>query len=188
MLEAVGVVERVHVGPLEPVARHHEQVDRQIRPLEGLELRRLAADVRIRAELALDQILAEGQRHGDGGAEDKGGVDRAHTQAGIGVLLRRVLEVHVWSLAAMLFLSSAAFDLCCQIRLLLPTRGLSIFLDSPDRRSLLGARDASVASLELSVVLGRRTFNRVVEARAAVRPTVQALPDACCAFGDTGRI
>ena len=33
----------------------------------------------------------------------------------------------------------------------------------PDRRSLLGARDASVASLDLSVVLGRRTFNRVVE-------------------------
>ena len=79
VLEAVGVVERVHVGPLEPVARHHEQVDRQIRPLEGLELRRLAAHITIRAELALDQILAEGQRHGDGGAEDKGGVDRAHT-------------------------------------------------------------------------------------------------------------
>ena len=79
VLEAVGVVERVHVGPLEPVARHHEQVDREVRPLEGLELRRLAAHITIRAELALDQILAEGQRHGDGGAEDKGGVDRAHT-------------------------------------------------------------------------------------------------------------
>ena len=79
VLEAVGVVERVHVGPLEPVARHHEQVDREVRPLEGLELRRLAADVRIRAELALDEVLAEGQRHGDGGAQDKGGVDRAHT-------------------------------------------------------------------------------------------------------------
>ena len=114
VLEAVGVVERVHVGPLEPVARHHEQVDRQIRPLEGLELRRLAADVGIRAELALDQILAEGQRHGDGGAEDKGGVDGADAEPCIGVLLRRVLEVHFWSLAAMLFLSSAAFDLCCQ--------------------------------------------------------------------------
>jgi len=24
VLEAVGVVERVHVGPLEPVARHHQ--------------------------------------------------------------------------------------------------------------------------------------------------------------------
>ena len=68
VLEAVGVVERVHVGPLEPVARHHEQVDGQVRPLEGLELRRLAADVRIHAELALDEVLAEGQRHGDGGA------------------------------------------------------------------------------------------------------------------------
>ena len=68
VLEAVGVVERVHVGPLEPVARHHEQVDGQVRPLEGLELRRLPADVRIHAELAFDEVLAEGQRHGDGGA------------------------------------------------------------------------------------------------------------------------
>ena len=68
VLEAVGVVERVHVGPLEPVARHHEQVDGEIRPLKGLELRRLAAHVRIRAELAFDEVLAEGQRHGDGRA------------------------------------------------------------------------------------------------------------------------
>ena len=114
MLEAVGVVERVHVGPLEPVARHHEQVDREVRPLEGLELRRLAAHITIRAELALDQILAEGQRHGDGGAEDKGGVDRADAEARIGVLLRRVLEVHFWSLAAMLVALCWFGDLCCQ--------------------------------------------------------------------------
>ena len=52
-------------------------------------------------------------------------------------------------------------------------RGFAI-ISRLDRRSLLGARDAPVAFLDLSVVLGRRTFNRVVEARAAVRPTVQA--------------
>ena len=36
------------------------------------------------------------------------------------------------------------------------------------------ACDASVASLDLSVVLVAWTFNRIVEARAAVRPTVRA--------------
>ena len=51
---------------------------------------------------------------------------------------------------------------------------MSIFSAPAYRRRLLGARDACVASLDLSVVLGRRTFNRIVGARAAVRPTVQA--------------
>ena len=113
-------------------------------------------------------------------------MDRADAEPCIGVLLWRVLEVHVCSLAAMLFSSSAAFDLCCQIRLLLPTRGLSIFLDSPDRRSLLGARDASVASLDLSVVLVTWTFNRIVEARAAVRPAVPSPSTRAAHLGTLG--
>ncbi len=56
-------------------------------------------------------------------------------------------------------------SLICAAKLgcVLPTlEALQLFRGST-RRRLLGARDASVASLDLSVVLGRRTFNRVVE-------------------------
>ena len=54
-------------------------------------------------------------------------------------------------------------DLCCQIRLLFADSRLCNYFEGSTRRRLLGACDASVASLDRSVVLGRRTFNRTVE-------------------------
>ena len=50
----------------------------------------------------------------------------------------------------------------------------------PDRRSLLGARDASVASFDLSVVLGRRTFESHVEG-AGRGPYYGPSPSTCAA-------
>ena len=69
--------------------------------------------------------------------------------------------------------SSAGLAVICAAKIRL-CRPCQYFFRLPDRRSLLGARDACVASLDLSVMLGRRTFNRVVE--GARRGSVQALP------------
>ena len=171
MLETRGVVERVHVGPLEPVARHHEQVDGEIRPLEGLELRRLAATSEFMLSLPLMRSLPKVSATATAALR----INAAWTVptlspalgSSCGASSRSIFGR--WQQCSLS--SSAAFDLCCQIRLLCRPRLVIFSVGRPSESLALATR---VASLDL-VVLGDGPSNRIVEARAAVRPTVQPL-------------
>ena len=103
-------------------------------------------------------------------------MDRADAEPCIGVLLWRVLEVHFWSLAAMLAVVELCWsgsDLCCQNIGCFAEARYEFFMVPLPSGVFLALGDASVASLDLSVVLGRRTFNRVVEGagRGPYRPS-----------------